>query len=277
MKKLFTINIKTFERGTNEFLLRKPDPALEKKMDEASATYTAFRGKRKMPLWYTTIQFIFLLCGICLLVFVSKCTTGDFQRAYSSWAWALYVGAIGLFLWLVMFAFGIIYGSKDKAGPEANYLVQQTDDLVNRIKENLSIPENCAEADVLYLPFKLANDGTKKRGSIDFNYLNMPMWIFKEGENLCFADVTGVWAIPLASFKAVLGINKSATVSQWNKYARPDSPQYSEDVKMNGYGLLQIKKYYSVQFISRGEEWEILIPSYDIDVIAELTKLLPSV
>lgn len=275
MKGLFSINVDTKEVCGEEFILRKTDSELARKSDEASDTLLAYQKKSGVPLWFSIIKYIALFAVICPLEFVSACLDNGFEITYQRGAWALYAGAAGFLIWLVMFIIEKVRFKKVAQSPEVDEFLSGMSELNNRIKESLHVPENCADVDVFCRPFKIKN-GKEKRGNQFFNLLNFSFWVFKEGENLCFADTSGVYGVPLSSITEVVLVKKSVMVPQWNKDEPIKNEKYKKYVKSNNYGAYIIKPHYSVRFTRHGEEWEILIPAYDIDVISDLTGKYPA-
>lgn len=277
MKQLFSLNVNTNQINGEEFILRKTDTELTRKSDETSDTLHAYQKKSGVPLWYSIIKYIFLIAAVaCLPAFLRRCLDNGFDDAYNGAAWALYAGAAGLLIGLVMFLIEGVRFKKVAQSPEVNEFLSGMGELNNRIKENLHIPENCADIDVFCRPVKLKN-GKEKRGNHFFSYFNVSLWVFKEGENLCFADISGVYGIPLSSITEIVLNKKSAMVPQWNKDEPIKNEKYKKYVKVNNYGMYFIKPHYSVRFTRHGEEWEVLVPAYDIDAISELTGKYPAV
>lgn len=277
MKSLFSINIKTNKISGEEFILRKTDSDLSRKSDEASDTLIAYQKKSGVPLWFSIIKYIALFAAVaCLPAFLTRCLDNGFGDAYSGAAWALYAGVAGLLIGLAMFIIEKIRFKTVAENPEVGELLSGMGELNNKIKESLHIPEDCADVDVFCRPYKLKN-GNEKRGNPFFNYFNISLWVFKEGENLCFADISNVYGIPLSSITEVVLVKKSVMVPQWNKDEPIKAERYKKYVKVNNYGMYFIKPHYSVRFTRHGEEWEVLVPAYDIDVISELTGKYPAV
>ena len=102
------------------------------------------------------------------------------------------------------------------------------------------------------------------------------MWIFTENGNLCFADTFGIWAVPLSCIIAIAFFPGHATLTSWNKEEQFNSPKYKKTVRVYKHNYI-VKGYYSLQILRNNEEWEVLIPVYDIDYIFELTGKYPTV
>lgn len=272
MKGLFSVNVKTNEVRGKEFILRKTDSDLSRKSDEASDTLIAYQKKSGVPLWFSIIKYIALFTVICPLEFTSACIENGFETTYQRGAWALYLGGAGLLIWLAMFIIEKVRFKKVAQSPEVDDFLSGMSELSDRIKQSLHIPADCADIDIFCRQYKLKN-GKEVRGNHFFDYLNLSLWVFKEGENLCFADTSGVYGIPISSITEIVLIKKSVMVPQWNKDESVKAEKYKKYVKMNNYGAYFIKPHYSVRFSRHGEEWEILIPAYDIDYVCEICRL----
>ncbi len=95
MKSLFAVDVNTNEICGQEFILRKPDSALSKQVDESADTLGAYQKKSGVPLWYNIIEYILLFAAvICLLGFVNAWADNGFKITYRRGAVILYIGII---------------------------------------------------------------------------------------------------------------------------------------------------------------------------------------
>ena len=102
----------------------------------------------------------------------------------------------------------------------------------------------------------------------------MPTALLRENDNLCLATVGEVYAFPIANIKKIKEINKRITVGGWNKEESYDSKEYKKyKITANNMGILFFKPYYSIIVNNGIEDFEILVPSYDIESILEITNL----
>lgn len=277
MKNLFSVNVKTNEVRGEEFVIRRPVSDLSRKSEEAIQTLSAYKKKGAMPLWYNLIMYAFVLASvICIPAFLEGCLDNGFEITYQRGSWALYIGGAGLILGFTMYIIKRVRLTKLVHNPEVVDFVSDMDKLTDRIRESLHVPENCADIDVFSRPYKMKN-GKEKQYSHFFAYFNLSFWVFKEDDLLCFACAEGVYGIPVSSITEIVLNKKTVSVPQWNKDEPIKNEKYKPYVKTNNNGMYFIKKHYSIRFMRRGEEWEILIPAYDIDVITELTGHYPTV
>lgn len=273
MKNLFTVNTKTKEHGFDEFLLRRSDSALKTQFDENDKLFNGALKKRFNPLVYTSLALLF--CGaICLAIFLEILEDAEsFAQAYSTFGWALYVGIIGILQFAILIFIAIIWMRKFMANPQTQNLLQEQDELKRKIARSLRVPEGCAGIDVLCLPYKISRGRQKYKAKNYFE--NLPMWVFVDNGNLYLADTFGIWAVPLSHITSVLPVKGKATISTWNKEEKITAQKYRRLVTLYK-GTYYLKSRYSVQFTHNGDEWEILIPAYDIEVVTELTGKYPT-
>ena len=64
------------------------------------------------------------------------------------------------------------------------------DAAIARICRELEVPEGAREMDVIQMKFQWKNGKARAfaKGEDDTPYSNIPLWVFRKGENLCFAD-----------------------------------------------------------------------------------------
>ena len=234
-----------------------------------------YEKKSGMPLVYTIIEYVLLLAAvICLTGFFKGCLNTGFKVAFQRGAAILIIGIVALVVGLAMWVFARLHAKKVVKSPEVGEALSEMSELNNKIKESLLVPENSADIDVLCRAFKLKN-GKVKRGKF-FDCFNFSFWVFIEGENLCFANTSGVYGIPLSSITDIVLIKKAVTGTAWIKDEPMNDPKYKKIVKVNNYGIYFFKPHYSLRFKYDDEEWEVLFPGYELEVISELTGKYPT-
>ena len=271
MKNLFTVDLKTREHGCDEFLIRKSDTELKEQYDKNSKYIGSTLRKKYTPFLIIWFAF-FVVGGIVISIFLGNLKDAGFAQTYLSFGWALYVGIASIAVSAIFFLTAIINVRKFMKSPKIQNLLKEQEELEQRIAKSLLIPEDCAEIDIMYRPYKI------KKGKVKYqnkSYENLPMRVFTEDENLCLADTFGVWAVPLSDITSIIEFPGRATLSYWNKEEEINSKKYKRKVKYYK-GDFFVNGYYSLQLMRGGEEWEVLIPSYDIDCIFELTGKTPA-
>ena len=268
MRNLFTLNIETNEHGFDDFLMRKSEDALKAQYDKNNKEIADVIKKRFKPL--LIISIVAYICGtISILIFLKFLDVAGFAQV----SWALYIGIAGLTVFGIFLISALIWRHKFIANPQTQSLDQEQEELLNKIACGLGVPENSSEIDIMFRPYKIINGKEKYKIK---RYANLPMWVFVEDDNLCFADTFGVWAIPLSDISSIMPFPGRAMLSAWNKAEKINSSKYKKTVRYDS-GNYFVKGYYSLQIVHNDEEWEVLIPAYDIDHIYELTGKYPEV
>lgn len=102
----------------------------------------------------------------------------------------------------------------------------------------------------------------------------MQLRLYVEDSKLHLGDAHELYAIPLSYIKKISIINKKISVFGWNKDAAYNSKEYKQyKITANNYGVLFFKNYCSILINDGIEEFEIMVPTYEKDVIKELTNI----
>ena len=137
-----------------------------------------------------------------------------------------------------------------------------------RVKAELGIPDSAKDIDFLSFFYRENEDGPFPIKPFDF--MTMEMFAFAEGDVLCVADYNDVYSISKSSIKGIEKVEKEATLLGWSKDEPFDSETYSEyEIKENDEGFIVIPYYYSVK-IEAGEEFELLIPPYELTALESI-------
>lgn len=270
MRNFFTVNAKTNEHGFEEFLIRKSDNVLKAQFDENDESRDKTVKKIYVPLLALSITA--LTCGaVFIAIFMSAVKDEGFAQTYSDLGWSLYIGIAGLALFAIFGLAAFIRMRKFMLNAQSEEFYREQEELEDKIYRGLRIPKDCTEIDIMCRQYEIRRG--KERYRYKF-YANLPMLVFLEEGNLCFADTYGVWAVPVSCISSVNFFPGHAKLSSWNKEDWIDSPKYKRTVRFYK-GEYVVKGYCSLQFICRNEEWEILIPAYDVDYIYGLIGKYP--
>ena len=151
--------------------------------------------------------------------------------------------------------------------------MDEREKLLSSSYEELGVPDDADELDVFSYAFKLTRKGKEKWGTVA-NYIAIRLKIFKDDDNIYFADTSDVIKIPVTAIKAVNSINKRLGFLGWNKDVKPTSPEYKPyKITVNNMGVLFVKWCFSVNLILDGEEYEIIIPPYENEILRKYVDL----
>ena len=140
-----------------------------------------------------------------------------------------------------------------------------------RVKEELGIPEDAKDMDFLSFFYREGEDGPFPIKPFDF--MTLEMFAFADEKSLNIADYNDVYSISKSSIKEIEKIEKETTLLGWSKDESFDSPEYAEyEIKENEDGFIVIPYYYSVK-IEGEEEFELLIPPYEVEEFRRLSGI----
>ena len=138
MRNLFTVNVKTREHGCDEFLIRKSDTEFKAQYDANSKFIDGTLKKKYAPLIYLSIAP--LVCGaIGIAIFAGESKDAGIAQAYSTFGWALYMGIAGIALFTILLFTAIIRVRKFLNSPQAQNIVEEQEELADKIARNLLI------------------------------------------------------------------------------------------------------------------------------------------
>lgn len=143
--------------------------------------------------------------------------------------------------------------------PKARKIDDEREEFDKQVDTYLRIPENRVEIDVLQ-SFVFS---TNKKPNI--TYLVQMFYLFIEGENLCFANMDGVYCVPLSAFRVMMKISKKVYINRFDDETLEKHPKYIPyaDKKHK----VEVNEIYSIQFHYRDEEWQFFIPVYELETI----------
>lgn len=92
--------------------------------------------------------------------------------------------------------------------------------------------------------------------------------MYIKDRSLCFSDYNEEISIPGTCIKSIKEIRKKASLAGWNKEESIRSPKYK--IINNSIGMLDINSYFQIIVRNDSEEYEILIPNYDMEKLKPL-------
>lgn len=280
MKNLFTINLDAEDEGFspefNALKSREVGSDTSKRLENNAEKYMGLLKKSYLPMPLLIIKYIFLVLGVCILS-VTLTTCAEMGEANKTVYIFLAVGIAFLVGFIILYTISKYKEALVMNSEEYKNALAMSDSLEKSSKFELGIPDNAYEIDFFAWTYKTEN-GEIKKGASDVEYEPCEMYVFAENGYLCMADLHTVYKIaPLDSFKKIEYITRKSSFDFWTKDEDFDSPKYKEyKISSDKYETVYyIKNLCSLQFELNGEEFELIIPPYDIYAIEELTGLHP--
>ena len=194
-------------------------------------------------------------------------------------AWALILGnadAKSLLIGLAGFAAYIglgFYESKRKTAliskEGGNPMSKALEEATLKVKEALNVPADAISMDLLCFRYKEEEGTLIVQAAMGAPaYVNVDIFAYIDGENLCFADMERVYSFPLAGMHTIEDVMEPIQLAQWNKKNPP--ADYGLAKKRGG---AVIHLYHILKFTHEGEEYGIYFPCYELEAIKKLTGL----
>ena len=291
MKNILGLNLTYLEDDNTTFSQKDLDGAgfiiktlSEEEMKVLEENEEIVRKINKKLTLHPVLNMINVVCMILGLVCLAAIFTmkDGIEAVYASAPWLFILTAMLLLVSIGLSVFARVKKSRYLSSEEYKKQVERINSSANYSQEILGIPENAYQIDLLMYEYKTENkEGIQTHLPYSKFYTHTPLafYLYKEGENLCFANRTTLFAINRSYFKGIDKVETPVVLSCWNKEASFDSAEYKEYgmSACKSYGgavisglRISVKEHYSVK-ISCGEgDFELLVPSYDVKAFREL-------
>lgn len=276
MKNFFSFDInESSVSGLDSFVLREVDEDMTKRQEELNAQLNQFEKRWRPHFAIVIIRFFFVLFGALLLVSAFNSMIKNGADAFAS-PLGVALPVVSLVI-VALCSLSYYFEYKKKisiiSSEEYKTVEQNAKSAVDLALSYLKIPKNAAKTDVLCYYYYKEENGEIRDAAGHFKYLNVPMYIFREGDTLCIADVGAVFGVDIKSIKGIAEREEKVTFTQWNKDTSHTKGVYADyKITLNSYGVYTIRKSCVIKLEIEAQDYEIIIPSYDIEPIKRLLK-----
>ncbi len=281
MKPIFGIDITLDKNNENincdKFISKSISGETKQGFEEKTEGFNDTVKKSQLPGWIQIVKYILGLYAIIVAVGVLRALTSvGIQQAFSNAPVLIISGIVCAALWL-----GLHLYSKKKEKDvfeemDAEEQVASIEEDVNKIYEELGVPQNAAAVDILLFKYK-EKDGKiipKTVGMQTCEFFNMEVKIFVRDGKLHLADVENLYSFDMSRLKSIETINKSTSLLSWNKEIGYDEERYKKHkISVNNLGNIIIKPYHILTLEHNGEEWGLYFPCYELEIFEILTGL----
>lgn len=276
MNNLFAIN------GTDDnnplmpadaYCRRRVDATLEQEMDaHADDMIADVQGALKSWPHFIGMGACGLAGVICFAIF-DALTEGVEKVPATAWLWfAAAVVAFGLLLLVAHFYSRRIKSNLDTEEMDAQ--MAQAEEYARQSREELGIPEDAADIDVLGYAYEMKNGRAKQVKAWGEDYDAMEMYAFVQDGCLMLADAATLYAIPLSSVTAVKKRESRFRVYSWNKEEEPNKEPYKAyRIKYDDENdVFTLRAVYAIELA--GADCELVVPDYEWErVLQPMTGL----
>ncbi len=268
MKNLFSVNAYSDDDGLLPELkateARTISEETAQSLENSIDALHEINKKIFLPMVLLIIKYVLFAIGIILLsVSVSSCAEVGINNRIKI---CVGIGAALLIAAAIIFIIEKVRERRVMESDEYKYAISKSESVDRNSLLELNIPSSAPTVDIFMWLYKTKKDGTTKN-ALSAEYDSTEMYVFEEKGNLCLADLSAVYSIaPISSFKKIEYITKKSSFSCWNKDEAYNKGIYKEyRITADKYETeYYIKNLCSVQFELNGEEYEIIVPPYDI-------------
>lgn len=265
----------------DRFIVANTSVAQIKSLEESSEEqFDLLMNKTKLPL---PVRIISGICGFVSLLGIFIIITAFFKdeseltpEMLMDMPWIFIVTGICIAVWITCTVFGHLKSKKVLEGEEYSKLTAETEKLTDSISEELCIPSDAVETEVISVTYKMKNGEIKPvtSGMALSPYTNFVMRAFCADGILYLADWESKYAIPFSEIRSIHTVKKAITVPMWYKDEEPNKGEYKKyKLKQGNIGTVTSKSYHILEFNHGGEAWGVYFPCYELPVFERLTGL----
>ena len=176
-----------------------------------------------MPGWLKTLKLICYV-GAIIVAFSLLRNLGELTLAemYGNAPAIFYGGGVCLVLWAVLFCIEKLKYKKVDDSGEIDKALESMEELNLRSEEQLGIPHDHKKVDVLSFRYTEKNGKIKIKEELFYKHMNNEMKLFRNGDDLCLADIDTVYSFPINDIKKYVLKKKKANML--SPEASPSTP-----------------------------------------------------
>lgn len=239
-------------------------------LQEGFEEIDSLQKKGHLPVW---LQIVKVIAGtgifLCALDFVSRLLEVGFQQTIDELWVMLLFALLLLIIYLPLMVLQRKCRRELAKTLEDSFLMERAESLYKSSRQQLGIPDDAQEVDVISTAYQLKNGREKTLYT-----QNISVSMYHQSECLCFSDIVQIYSIPLSSIQKVVWVKKRLLLPEWNKEETYNSQTYKPyRIKKNNVEQYIIRGYYSLRISEVRGVFEVMVPEYDEKI---LFSLLPS-
>ena len=277
MKPIFCIDV-TLDKNNetvngSEFISRTASKQKIEECENKQEDLEQALEKSKLPLWLRIVKY---LCGLFFLIVAASSVKAGIGTALRN-APLLVIGALlcGVLWMILQFASKV----KEKKVLKEENAEQQSKEIYEDFKNiynELNVPDDAAEVDVLLFRYKIKNGKISPYASVlqTSAYINTSVKMYEANDELHIADLENVYSFAKSELKAITTVNKRISVPTWNKDEDPRKGDFKRyKMTVNNMGDVFFKPYYILELEHDSQIFGIYFPCYELEILESLTGL----
>lgn len=194
------------------------------------------------------------------------------RQALKNGFWIYIACSVCLVIWIILSIAERVKKKRALENAQNEALILALTETYQEAKKEFGTPDTAVDIDVLCQRYRMKN-GKRKIAHKMYDYGNPCVCFYCQNGDLYFETLSTKITVPMGSIVKVKKIKRNALLPQWNKEETPDSRAYKPFKIKAVNGLLYIKSYYSILIDEDGQEYEILIPDYDMEAVLRASCL----
>lgn len=277
MKPLFCIDV-TLDKNNeivngSEFITRTASKQKIEEYENKQKDLEQTVEKSKLPLVLRIIKY---LCGLFFLMGLATSAKAGFETALKNAPILAMSEALCGILWIILHF--VSKGKEKKVLKEENAEQQskEIDEDFKNIHNELNVPDDAAEIDVLLFKYKMKNGKINPylSGLQTTAYINMSVKLYETKDELHIADLGNVYSFAKSELKVITTVNKRISVPTWNKDEDPRKGSFKRyKMTVNDIGNVFFKPYYILEIEHGSQIFGIYFPCYELEIVEHLTGL----
>ena len=268
MKNLFKGEIEKNNFLAEEFIIRNLSDELTNEADKIINKIETHNENAKLPTVLRLIKtlsfYAALILGIGIINGLLKSEENSLPMNKTTIT-LIVISIICLIVSIGLFIYEKIRFKNVENSQEVKDDIKRVDELFQECLDDLNIPKDHKKVDVIMTFYKIKNNKEIPAFNICENMVAEYMF-FEENDHICFADTRCVIAFKKESITKLRKVEEKKSFVNWTKESLPNSPIYKEyGIKTNNYGVSTIRSYYVLELNINDEDYEIILPPYDID------------
>lgn len=279
MKNVFGMKVTKGEQSSSFdgaiFITKRLDEEKQETMDQVSEETENQLAKLGLSFPAKLTKYICFGIGMIILAALLRADV-SFAEAFRNVPWLFYLGGIAFVIAGFLQIMEWKIRKKHMNSEEFSEHLEKAEQTVGEAKRVLGIPENAFDVDILSFLYKEKKNG-KIVSALPSNYVALDMYVYADEESLYIADCSAVFSFPRKALGEFELRKKRISINEWNKEDGYNSKQYREyKLTEDNMGNIWMKKCYALTVSAEEEAYELLIPPYDVQTVADLIeKSLP--
>ena len=277
MKPIFCIDVTLDKKNEivngSEFITRTASKQKIEEYENKQEDFEQTVEKSKLPMWLRIIKY---LCGLLFWIVLAASVKAGFETALKNAPILVVSGALCGILWIILHFASKAKEKKVLKEEDAERQSKEIHEDFKNIHNELNVPDDAAEVDVLLFKYKMKNGKIRPyvSGLQTTAYMNVSVKMYETNDALHIADLENVYSFAKSELKVITTVNKRISVPTWNKDEDPRMGSFKRyKMTVNNMGDVFFKPYYILEIEHESQIFGIYFPCYELEILERITGL----